>query len=447
MKVFESKIFDLINNILNICQSKFDNIRKNSFLLLNIDWIILFFIMLVYISSTFMGNGIIAIFAFWVILLVILKVLITKGEKIELESCNFYLIVYLLICLISNFTSTMPKESFYGFSKTLLYIAFYFALCQFLKNNKRFIKPILFFIALLIAVESVIGLWQNYIRVENISTWQDKSYLNPEDILTRVYGTLKPYNPNLFGGWLMSGVSTLIGISAICIYKKRLISSIISLLGLLISILCIFYTGCRGAYIALFSIILSILIVLFKLNKTGKIISIILAIFGSIFIIIHKSIFKRLLSIFIMRNDSSTSFRMNVYNSAIEMFKDNPICGIGAGNKVFREIYGLYMLSGFDALSCYCVFLEIAVESGIFALTAFLLFLCSLLFNGLKVLILSKDKIEKIILFTAIISIIAIMVHGLVDTVYFRPQIQFIFWTMSAILITKQRNYSITAMH
>ena len=148
------------------------------------------------------------------------------------------------------------------------------------------------------------------------------------------------------------------------------------------------------------------------------------------------------MSIFVMRGDSSTSFRMNVYNSAIQMFHDNPICGVGVGNKVFREIYGLYMLSGFDALSCYCVFLEMAVESGIFALIAFLLFLGSLLIAAVKKFILTEDRAERIILFTAFTSIFAVMVHGFVDTVYYRPQIQFVFWTMAAILtvLTREEN-------
>ena len=45
-----------------------------------------------------------------------------------------------------------------------------------------------------------------------------------------------------------------------------------------------------------------------------------------------------------------------------------------------------------------------------------------------------KSKTEKIIIFSALIAIIAVMVHGLFDTVYFRPQIQFLFWTMAAVL-------------
>ena len=116
------------------------------------------------------------------------------------------------------------------------------------------------------------------------------------------------------------------------------------------------------------------------------------------------------------------------------MFKDNWLLGIGVGNKNFREIYGLYMRTGFDALSAYNIFLETAVESGIFALIAFLGFLITLIKNSVK-FILKTDDIQKVIFVSAaLISICAVMVHGLVDTVFFRPQIQFVFWIMTAIV-------------
>ncbi len=440
MKILNSKILDLINNGLFVIQLKLNNLKNNSFLLSNIDFFIVLSIISIYVVSIFAQNSTTAIFAFLLPFLVILKTLMTKGEKLELEICNFYLIIYLFICFISNFTSSLPIQSFYGFSKTLLYFAFYLALCQFLKNNKNFIIIIMFAIAVLTAGESVIGLLQNAAKVANIATWQDTSYVNPEDIMTRVYGTLKPYNPNLFGGWLIASIPALIGMCALFFYKKHIIPAFTSLIFLFISVLSLFYSGCRGAYIALFFIFCCLLIVLFNVNKICRIASIMAAAFGGAFILLHHGIFQRLMSIFILRGDSSTSFRMNVYNSAIQMFFDNPIFGIGAGNKVFREIYGLYMLSGFDALSCYSVFLEIAVESGIFALIAFLLFIGSLLINGIKKYIISKDRAEKIILFTAFISVFAVMLHGLVDTVYFRPQIQFIFWTMASVLTVLSRN-------
>ncbi len=444
MRILESGIFNVVNSILAFIQSKTDNVRKNSFILSNIDYLILFFIIATFVVSTFANTEMIGVISFFVPALVIFKTIITKGEKLELEHCNFYLLVYLLICLITNFTSSMPFQSLYGFMKTLIYFAFYFALCQFLKNNKKYIPMLFFVIASLISIESLIGLMQNTIGVENISTWQDTSYVNPEDVLSRVYGTLKPYNPNLFGGYLITGIASILAVISLFIEKRKIKLATIAGICLLMSALCIFLTGCRGAYLALFTIIIGIVIASFqiifydfnneKLKKLWKTLIGLGSIGAVLFMFLNHGIFNRLMSIFILRGDSSTSFRMNVYNSAIQMFQDNPICGIGVGNKVFREIYGLYMLSGFDALSCYCIFLEMAVESGIFALLAYILFIGTLTYSAVKCFINSKDIITKILLFVPLISILAVMVHGLFDTVYFRPQIQYLFWAMAAIL-------------
>lgn len=116
------------------------------------------------------------------------------------------------------------------------------------------------------------------------------------------------------------------------------------------------------------------------------------------------------------------------------MFKDNWLLGIGVGNKNFREIYGLYMRTGFDALSAYNIFLETAVESGIFALIAFLGFIFIMLKDGIKFILNNKNTGYIIFVAIAVISISAVIVHGFVDTVFFRPQIQFIFWTMVAVI-------------
>lgn len=116
------------------------------------------------------------------------------------------------------------------------------------------------------------------------------------------------------------------------------------------------------------------------------------------------------------------------------MFKDNWLLGIGLGNQNFREIYGLYMRTGFDALSAYNIFLETAVESGVFALIAFLGFFVSVIRDSLKFIFNSNNTRNIIFVSAALISVVSVMVHGLVDTVFFRPQLQFIFWFMVSIL-------------
>ena len=142
----------------------------------------------------------------------------------------------------------------------------------------------------------------------------------------------------------------------------------------------------------------------------------------------------RFLSIFAMRNDSSNSFRFNVYHSAIQMFQDNWLLGIGVGNKNFREIYGLYMRTGFDALSAYNIYLEIAVESGIFALIAFLGFLFLLVKKAVSYIVNSSNFEVVLFISVSLVSILAICFHGFVDTIFFRPQLQFVFWTFAAVI-------------
>jgi putative inorganic carbon (HCO3(-)) transporter len=115
------------------------------------------------------------------------------------------------------------------------------------------------------------------------------------------------------------------------------------------------------------------------------------------------------------------------------MFKDNWLLGIGVGNQNFREIYGLYMRTGFDALSAYNIYLEIAVESGIFALLSFLGFISVNIISAIKYILQNKKR-EVIYVIIALISLTGILIHGVVDTVFFRPQIQIIFWTMIAII-------------
>ena len=456
MKILDSKIFDLLNICIEYVQNKLDKTRQNSLILSSIDVFILVAIATTLTISIFAPTEIIGVVASIIPILVVLKVLITKGEKIELESANFFLLIYLLICFISNFTSSMLPQSLYGFMKTSIYFAFYFAMCQFLKNNKKYIKDILVIIAVLVAIESIIGISQNIFGVESISTWQDTSYVNPEDVISRVYGTLKPYNPNLFAGWLVVSFPALFGVSVLLWNKfinnkssKSKYLLLISVIFLFASMLTIFLTGCRGAYIALFAGFLTVIFASFQLtfcneayNKFKKYwVSSVIALLGcsGLFLILNHSILQRILSIFILRGDSSTSFRMNVYSSAIQMFQDNWIQGIGVGNKVFREIYGLYMLSGFDALSCYCIFLEMAVESGIFSILAFLMFLFLIIKSAIKTFINNNELTYKILVLTLLIAVIGTMVHGFVDTVYFRPQIQFVFWTMTAILVALTR--------
>lgn len=428
----------MFNKILKFSQQKTEYLYKNSLFLQHIDKLIFASIILVFLASTVMSSDVIGFIALITVFLTVVKILTKPDETLSCRGYELWLLAYFMIVIISLAGSTLFHLSLKGFFKTFTYMAFYFSLMQYLKNNKSKIPYLLGAIGLCVSFEAVVGFLQNFSHVEEISGWQDVSGLNPEEVMTRVYGTLKPFNPNLLGGYFVAGIPALYGLSAYFLADRKYKLSIVGVVLALLSTLTLFLTGCRGSYIGMMVIFCSMFAVSAKyLWKNYK--TIYLSVVGGVVafatsaILLVSSLRARVLSIFAMRQDSSNSFRFNVYHSSVEMFKDNWLLGIGVGNQNFREIYGLYMKTGFDALSAYNIFLEIAVESGIFALIAFVGFLINLVKNSVQFILKSENTKSVILVATAGISICAVCIHGFVDTVFFRPQIQFVFWTMVAI--------------
>lgn len=429
----------MFSNLLFKIQDKLTFLYENSLFLQKIDFFILCSILAVFVSSTVLSSDCIGFIALITMFLTFVKLLTNKGEKFNFNLFEIFLVAYFMIVVISLAGSTLFVLSLKGFLKTFVYIGFYFSVAHYLKNNLNKLPLICLTIAGCVGFESIVALLQNFAHVEAISTWQDISNLNPEQIMTRVYGTLQPLNPNLLGGYFVVGIPIVFAMSAYYFLRKNVKRAFVGLGLSFLSVLALFLTGCRGAYLSMILILgctflLSAKFLWAKFKKVFlSIIGAVTAIF-SFALISVASLRARFLSIFAMRADSSNSFRFNVYQSSLEMFKDNWLLGIGVGNKNFREIYGLYMKTGFDALSSYNVFLEIAVESGIFALIAFLGFISICVKDAIKIIFTSTDFVKVIFVSMAVVSILAVMFHGFVDTVFFRPQIQFIFWTVVAVV-------------
>ena len=431
----------MFNNIFKFTQEKLSYLYKNSLFLQNIDKFILPFILLTFISSTFMSSDTIGLFALVVMFLTFVKLVAVPEQRVEFKHFEIWLVAYFMLVIVSLFGSTLFELSLKGFFKTFVYIGFYFSVVQYLKHNNNKIPIILGTLGLCVVGETLIGFLQSFLHLDEISTWQDTSGFNPEDVISRVYGTLKPLNPNLFGGYLVCGLPVLIGSVFYFLNRKQFKIALGSLAATLLTVYVILQTGCRGAYLSMMLIFGCVFLISAKFfwNTYKKVYLSVIGTVVSLFfmaMIFVSSLRHRFLSIFAMRNDSSNSFRFNVYHSSLEMFKDNWLLGIGVGNKNFREIYGLYMKTGFDALSAYNIYLETAVESGIFALVAFLGFLFTLSKDAVKFILTSIDREKIIFVSLSIISIWAVMFHGLVDTIYFRPQLQFMFWTFVAVIST-----------
>ncbi len=434
------------NKLIEMCQNSAlaERVRALPFYK-HLDKVALGVLMALLISAAFLGTSALGAISLLFIALVVLKVLTNKGEKIEFSVLDCVVFFYFLIAFVSLMGSSLFLASFKGFLKMLLYVSFYFSFAHWLKGNKEKIKWLFLALAGTVVFEAVVAILQNMRGVEAIAGWQDMTGINPEDVIARAYGTLKPYNPNLLAGYLVAGIIPITYFLSLSFLKKNVNLIVGSGLALALCILAIFYTGCRGAYIALFAYILAVLYGIYcyvqnykggfsKLRKRYK--NLILASCSAVlaFIFLNPAIYKRIISIFALRADSSISFRMNVYTSSFNMFLDNPLIGIGLGNQNFREIYGLYMKTGFDALSAYNIFLETACEMGIFGLIAFCAIFGLVFFGAFKYIKMEAAREDKTLVLLCALALMLLASHGLIDTVFYRPQIHILFWVYVGVI-------------
>lgn len=416
-----------------VSQKSFFNLqnksRNNVFLVLLFSLGFLFFsLILPQFSDDRYGIGLIILF---IMAIFSIHLFINKGIFISFNSIDFLVFLLFLACIISTASSYFFKESLIGFFKYFLFLSLYIILKTTLLQSSYkifFGFWILLFIDALLA--SVFGIYQYFISVEPLATWEDPSI---ENIHTRVYSTLG--NPNLLGGFLLVALpfAFIYPLDKECSIKHK----IFFLSGGCLIFLCLLLTGSRGAYIGLIFqmfFCLGILFLHFSRNNfivsKKRILALIILTIGAISLctILFPIFTERLLTIFTAREHSSNNYRINVWLSSLNILRDNWLVGIGLGNNTFKEVYGLYMKSTFDAQAAYNVILELCIELGIFGC---FVFIAILVISILKLHLLFWVK-GNFLAFAIFISLAGLFIHGVVDTVFFRPQIFIPFWFLLA---------------
>lgn len=381
-------------------------------------------------SESRFGIGLIIFFCF---LIFMINIFSGKILEIRFNILDFVIIVFMLTVLISTFSSYFFKESIIGLLKYIVFFICYLLLKFTVLNtsNKSFLN-LWHFLFICAVITASIGIYQYLTGTQPLATWDDSL---EEDTTTRSFSTIG--NPNLLAGYLL--LILPIGIFLPFEIKVNLLSKALFFTGAIFILCCIIFTGSRGGYLGLITgTIYGMFVLLNSLLKQKSIVNrtfttiIIASGVGVAFYLLLTFMFPnlqdRIATIFSFRDYSTNNFRINIWSSCLNMLKDNWIIGIGPGNVTFRLAYGIYMISGFDALAAYNIFLEIAIETGIIGFLA-VIFIFILSFIKLHYLYWEK---KSILALGVLISLIMILVQGMVDTVLFRPQIFVPFWLLLA---------------
>ncbi|MCJ8281181.1 MAG: IctB family putative bicarbonate transporter [Rivularia sp. ALOHA_DT_140] len=410
--------------------------RQTSIILRWGDAIAVTLLSLVYILAPFVSNGLIGLLlvacvGFW-LLLTLSDDTATNANGIT--PIHILVFLYWGIATVATSLSPVKKAAFTGWTKLTLYLLLFVLCARLLKSNRIRSWRIAVYLHISLIV-SVNGLRQWFFGAEALATWVD-----PESSLsktTRIYSYLG--NPNLLAGYILPAVI----FSAIAIFAWRSFpKKALALTMFIVNSACLVLTFSRGGWIGLVASFLVLLVLLlywwsidmpaFWRTWSLPILLGSLAVLFVCAVLFVEPVRERFFSIFAGRGDSSNNFRINVWMAAIEMIKDRPVIGIGPGNNAFNKIYPLYQRPNYTALSAFSVFLEVAVETGLVGFFCFLWLLVVTFNSGLLQLrrLRLQRNIQGLWLIAGIVTLAGMLAHGLVDTVWYRPQVNTIWWLM-----------------
>lgn len=384
-----------------------------------------------YVSTALISVLMVAAIAFWGLLT------LTDDRKTAgwgLTPIHLPVMLYWGISVVATGLSPVRVAAIKGLLKLTLYLLTFTVMARVLRVAKlrSYLIGIYLHTALIV---SIYAIRQWIFGAEPLATWSD-----PDSELgnfTRVYSYLG--NPNLLASYLLPAIAY--SISAIFAWRGKLPKALAGVMAI-VNTLALIFTFSRGGWIGLLLSLLVLALMLgYWLNLYRKkwVLPAVLgglAGFILISVILVPPVRNRVISMFAGRGDSSNNFRINVWTSVVQMIAKRPVLGIGPGNDAFNLVYPVYSRTGFTALSAYSIWLEVCVETGFIGFASFLWLLTVTFTQAGAHLQRLRDRLSSdgFWLMGAVAGMLGLMGQGLVDTVWYRPQVNMLWWLSVAVI-------------
>jgi putative inorganic carbon (HCO3(-)) transporter len=388
-----------------------------------------------FVSNALLGLILVACAGFWMLLTLSDK---TTPNTPSVTPIHLLILLYWGIATVATALSPVKKAALSDLINLTLYLLL-FALCARAMTSPRFRSWLIALYLHISLIISVYGVRQWFFGAPALANWVDPT--SPFTKTTRVYSYLG--NPNLLAGYLLPAV--VLSIVAIFAWQSWF-KKALALTMCIVNSSCLILTFSRGGWIGLVVAVLILIGLLYywwsvqmpPFWRTSLPWILVICLTGTLVlsIVFVEPVRERVFSIFADRKDSSNNFRRNVWTAVFKMIQDYPITGIGPGHNAFNKIYPIYQLPRYSALSAYSIFLEVTVETGFVGLACFL-WLLVVIFNTASLQLQQLREIKSVDGFWiigAIASLAGILAHNLVDTVWFRPEVNTTWWLMVALI-------------
>ena len=131
------------------------------------------------------------------------------------------------------------------------------------------------------------------------------------------------------------------------------------------------------------------------------------------------------------------------------MAADYALTGIGVGESAFDRIYPYYSFAGIEkAPHAHNLFLQLFIEVGIFGFIVFLALLICLFQSGFSLAKHGADKEVRLIGCGALCGVLAALVQGMTDYVWYNYRVFFVFWLLIGFVAAARRiDYALRQKH
>lgn len=168
---------------------------------------------------------------------------------------------------------------------------------------------------------------------------------------------------------LASTLGMLVPFSYYKIFSRNWLEKICAIIVFCVLILCIIFTGSRGGNLQLAGIIILMVLRTKERVKALIVLSLIIILFV---LFAPQEYWDRMNTIKNYQQDESAMGRVEVWQTALNMWKDYPITGVGQRN--FRLVWGKNISS--TTYDTHNTYLQLLVEGGVLTLGAFLILIC-----------------------------------------------------------------------
>ena len=335
------------------------------------------------------------------------------------RTLHFHLIDFVVLgCLWFLLFGGIISVDSSSFLKMLLLVSFtgmYFVVKNIIASPP-FVKRCLNALVASSVLVSVYGIYQNFFGVLS-AQWHDVEMF-PE-IRGRVVSLFE--NPNVLGEFLILIFPIILALMSTA---KSSGERFYFFVAALMNCACLLFTWSRGAWLGCIIATVLFLCISGRHFFTAGLVA--LPFVGSlVFLQSDSSILSRLTNF----TDSSTSYRLGIWRGVSRMLKDLGLHGIGIGEGAFTKVYLFYALSGVEvAPHSHNLYLQIAVEMGIFALIGFLVFIflyAQFSFSFCKSAMSRSNKLYCLGIFS---GVFAVLLQGMTDYVWYNYRIFLLFW-------------------